>query len=313
MLSRIADSLFWLNRYMERSDCMMRVIRTNYILSFDIGNTNDFAWKDVADIFSHTTEPIADEKVKDTASALKFLIADTKNLNSLKVLITKARENARGAQDNITKEVWEQVNGLYHIVNAPDFEKKLTGSRSLEMLDLLDEHNTLFYGVTDSSMPRGQGWSFMNLGKFIERCLLSIETAHSHFTKIDHQLDKTQDILFWRNLLLSLSGYELYLKTYTRDQHTMNVVDHIIFNKNFPRSLIYSLQRIKRYLRDVIEYTKMEGSDELQKTFGRICSRVEFADMDMIKEAGLPKFLHSLRHDLVNFSNQVTKIYFSYA
>lgn len=313
MLSRIADSLFWLNRYMERSDSMMRVIRTNYILSFDIGNTNDFSWKDVANSFSHSPEGINEEKVEDTTAALKFLIADSKNLNSIKVMITKARENARGVQDNITKEVWEQVNQLYHIVNAPDFEKQLAGSRTLELIDLLELHNTLFYGVTDSTMPRGQGWSFMNLGKFIERCLLTIETSYAHFTKIDHQLDKTQDILFWRNLLLSLSGYELYLKTYTRDQHTMNVVDHVIFNKNFPRSLLYSLIRIDRYLKDVVDYTKMEGGENLQKTFGRICSKVEYADMAMIKEMGLPEFLHSLRHDLVTFSNQFARIYFSYA
>ena len=313
MLSRIADSLFWLNRYMERSDCMMRVIRTNYILSFDIGNANDFSWKDVANTFSLSPEGIPPEKVKDTAAALKFLIADIKNLNSLKVIITKARENARGVQDNITKEVWEHVNSVYHIVNAPDLEKKLAGSRTLELLDLLNENNTLYYGVTDSTMPRGQGWSFMNLGKFIERCLLTIETSYVHFTKIDHQLDKAHDILFWRNLLLSLSGYELYLKTYTRDQHTINVVDHVIFNKDFPRSLIYSLQRIGKYLDEVVEDTKMEGSGSLQKTFGRICSKVEFADMNMIKNIGLPQFLHSLRHDLADFSNQLTRTYFSYA
>jgi uncharacterized alpha-E superfamily protein len=313
MLSRIADSLFWLNRYMERSDCMMRVIRTNYILSFDTGNTNNFSWKDVANTFSYSPEGIPDEKVKDTACALKFLIADIKNLNSLKVMITKARENARGVQDNITKEVWEQVNSVYHLVNAPDLEKKLAGSGTLELIDLLDQNNTLYYGVTDSTMPRGQGWGFMNLGKFIERCLLTIETSYGHFTKIDHQLDKAQDILFWKNLLLSLSGYELYLKTYTRGQHTINVADHVIFNKDFPRSLLYSLQRIGRYLDAVIEDTKMEGSESLQKTFGRICSKVEFADMSMIKNMGLPQFLHSLRHDLADFSNQLTRIYFSYA
>ncbi|MFI5129783.1 MAG: alpha-E domain-containing protein [Chitinophagales bacterium] len=313
MLSRIADSLFWLNRYMERSDCMMRVIRTNYILSFDIGNSNDFSWKDVATTFSLSPEGIPDEKVKDTASALKFLVADTKNLNSLKVIITKARENARGVQDNITKEVWEHVNAVYLIANAPDLEKQLAGSRALELIDLLDQNSTLYYGVTDSTMPRGQGWSFMNLGKFIERCLLSIETSSIHFTKIDHQLDKAQDILFWRNLLLSLSGYELYLKTYTRGQHTLNVVDHVIFNKNFPRSLIYSLERIGRYLTDIVEDTKMEGSESLQKTFGRIYSKVEFADMNMIKKIGLPQFLHSLRYDLAEFSNQLTRTYFSYA
>lgn len=313
MLSRIADSLFWLNRYMERSDCLMRVIRTNYILSFDVGNTNTFCLKDVAGTFAWSPNGIPEEKAKDTVSALKLLITDSANLNSVRVLISKARENARGVQDNITKEVWEQVNQLYHIVNAPDLEKKLAGSRSLEIIDLLDQNSTLYYGVTDSTMPRGQGWSFMNLGKFIERCLLTIETSYAHFTKIDHQLDNTQDILFWRNLLLSLSGYELYLKTYTADQHTMNVVDHVILNKDFPRSLIYSLNRIKRHLANVVEEAKIEGSESLQKSFGRICSKVEFADMNMIKEVGLPQFLHSLRQDLANFSSQLTRIYFSYA
>ncbi len=313
MLSRIADSLFWLNRYMERNDCLVRVIRTNYILSFDIGNTNHFSWKDVAAAFTYCPEGFGEEQTKDTAAALKLLITDTANLNAIKVMISKARENARGVQDNITKEVWEQVNQQYHIVNAPGLEKKLTGSKALEIIDLLDMNNTLYYGVTDSTMPRGQGWNFMNLGKFIERCLLTIEVTNAHFAKIGHQLDDQQDILFWRNLLLSLSGYELYLKTYTHDQHNLNVVDHVILNKNFPRSLNYSLNRIKRYLDEVVEDAEIEGSKHLQKTFGRICSKVEFADLNMIKEMGLPEFLHSVRHDLAGFSNQLTNIYFSYA
>jgi uncharacterized alpha-E superfamily protein len=313
MLSRIADSLFWLNRYMERSDCQLRVIRTNYILSFDMRLSDDFSWKDVISLFSHAPDEAALERGKNISSALAFLVTDPKNLNSIKVLLTKARENARGVQDNITKEVWEQVNQLYHIVNEPGLENKITGSRSLEVIDQLDQNSTLFYGVTDSSMPRGQGWNFMNLGKFIERCILTIDTTYAHFRKIDHQVNTVQDILFWRNLLLSLSGYELYLKTYTRGQHNINVIDHVIFNKDFPRSLIYSLIRIKRYLDEIAEDTKMEGSADLQKILGRIYSKVEFADINMIQEMSLPHFLYTLRKDLQEFCHQLTRIYFSYA
>jgi uncharacterized alpha-E superfamily protein len=209
--------------------------------------------------------------------------------------------------------VWEQVNQLYHIVNHPELEKKIAGSRSLEIIELLDQDSTLYYGVTDSTMPRGQGWNFMNLGKFIERSLLTIDTAYSHFKKIDHEVNNPQDILFWKNLLLSLSGYELYLKTYTHGRHNMNVIDHIIFNKDFPRSLIYSLNRIKKYLEDVIIDTKMEGSDELARTFGRLWSNVEYADMKVVAEMSFPRFLQSVRADLEKFSNQLTQIYFSYA
>jgi uncharacterized alpha-E superfamily protein len=313
MLSRIADSLFWLNRYMERSDCLMRVVRTNYILSFDTSTHTDFSWKDVINLFSHSDDEKILEHGNDLSTALSFLIADPKNINSLKVLISRARENARGVQDNITKEVWEQVNQLYHIINQPNLVELITGPRSLETIDLLDQNNILFYGVTDSTMPRGQGWDFMKLGKYLERCILTIDNTYAHFKKIDHQLDKAQDILFWKNLLLSLSGYELYLKTYTRGQHNLNVIDHVIFNKDFPRSLSYSLTRFKQCLNGIAGDTKMEGSDTLQRSIGRICSKVEFADMDTIHEVSLPHYLYSLRNDLVEFSNQLTRIYFSYA
>jgi len=313
MLSRIADSLFWLNRYMERSDCQLRVIRTNYILSFDTGLSDAFSWKDVITLFGHSSDETIMQYGDSVGASLSYLLTDTRNLNSLKVLITKARENARGVQDNITKEVWEQVNQLYHIVNDPKLSQKITGSRALEVIDRLDQSNILYYGVTDSTMPRGQGWNFMNLGKFIERSILTIDTTYAHFRKIDHQINTAQDILFWRNLLLSLSGYELYLKTYTHGKHNINVIDHVIFNKNFPRSLLYSLERVNRYLNEIADDTKMEGSITLQKMFGRICSKVEFADMHMIQEMSLPHFLYSLRKDLLDFCNQLTRIYFSYA
>ena len=313
MLSRIADSLFWLSRYMERSDCLMRVVRTNYILSFDSGSHSDFAWKDVITLFTHSADENTIDHGNTASAALSYLLTETTNVNSLKVLVNKARENARGVQDNITKEVWEQVNQLYHIVNHPSLVDQITGSRSLESIDLLEQNNILFYGVTDSTMPRGLGWNFMSLGKFIERCILSIDTTYAHFKKIDHQVDRAQDILFWKNLLLSLSGYELYLKTYTRGKHNMNVIDQIIFNRDFPRSLIYCLDRIKRYLDEIAADTKMEGSSGLQKTFGRIVSKVEFADMNTVAEMSLPHFLYSLRQELVDFSNQLTRIYFSYA
>jgi uncharacterized alpha-E superfamily protein len=298
---------------MERSDFELRVIRTNYILSFDASVNDDFSWKDVIALFAHSSDEAVLEHAHTISSSLAYLVSNPKNQNSIKVLFTRARENARGVQDNITKEVWEQVNQLYHIVNDPQLEQKITGSRALEIIDLLDQNSTLFYGVTDSTMPRGQGWNFMNLGKFIERCIMTIDTTYAHFRKIEHKLTKAQDILFWRGLLLSLSGYELYLKTYTRGQHNNNVVDHIIFNKDFPRSLIYSLIRVKRYLDKVAEDTKLEESATLQRNLGRICSKVEFADLEMIQRESLPHFLYSLRNDLVEFSDQFTRIYFSYA
>jgi len=311
MLSRIADSLFWLNRYMERNDCLVRIIRTNYILSFDSDQRTDFSWKDVITLFSYEDDA-AEQYGEDSSTSLKYLVADMKNPNSVKSLVTKARENARGVQDYITKEVWEQVNQLYHIVNDPGLEQKITGPNSLELIDRLDQNCILFYGVVDSTMPRGHGWQFMNLGKFTERCILTIENIYAHSQKPDHRMDAPRDILLWRNLLLSLSGYELYLKSYPRDQYTLNVIEHVIFNKNFPRSLIYSLRRVNRYLNEINAHTRIDGSVQLEKQLGRILARVDFSDMDIVREQGLPEFLDSLRSDLTSFSQQLTHLYFSY-
>src|SRR4030095_350430 len=134
MLSRIADSLFWLKRYIERAGSLLRVIRTNYILSFDVIDSSHFHWKEILGMFTILDEETIRLNGENTAAALKYLIADVKNVNAVKALFVRARENARGVQDNITKEVWEQVNHLYHLINQPDLEKKLKDSRAIEIL-----------------------------------------------------------------------------------------------------------------------------------------------------------------------------------
>jgi uncharacterized alpha-E superfamily protein len=313
MLSRIADSLFWLSRYMERADTLLRIIRTNYILSFDVAGNSDFHWRDILSSFTTLDEETILLNGENEVLAMQHLIADTKNLNAIRVLLVRSRENARGAQDNITKEVWEQVNHLYHLVNQPDIEKKLKDSRAIEVLDQLVKNSILFSGITENTMARGQGWNFMNLGKFIERSVLTIAIADAHFKKINYELSNPQDILHWRNLLLSLSGYELYLKTYAGGNHNFNVIDQIIMNKNFPRSVFYSLERIRKYLDDTIEDTKISGGDELKKMFGRLDSNVRFADQESLYSQELQQFLVSIKQDLIGFSKQFSRIYFSYA
>jgi uncharacterized alpha-E superfamily protein len=313
MLSRIADSLFWLNRYMERADTLLRVIRTNYILSFDVVDSSDFHWKDILGMFAVLDDETITLNGENTAAALQYMITDTRNVNSIKVLFVRARENARGVQDHITKEVWEQVNHLYHLVNQPGMEKKMKDSRAIEILDRLTKNSVLFSGITDATMPRGQGWNFMNLGKFTERSMLTIEISNAHFKKVGYQCNNPQDVLHWRNLLLALSGYELYLKTYAGGNHNINVIDQVVMNRSFPRSVLYSFERIKRYLDEILEETKIAGGEALQKIFGRLHSNVLFADQNHLHDGGLQDFLSRTRHDLAEFSKEFARIYFSYS
>ena len=298
---------------MERADSLLRVVRTNYILSFDIMGSNDFHCRDILGMFTGLDEETVRLHGENTALALNYLIADPKNINGVKTLFVRARENARGVQDNLTKEVWEQVNHLYHLITQPEMEKKLKDSRAIEILDRLTKNSVLFSGVTETTMSRGHGWDFMNLGKFIERSVLTIEIANAHLKKINYELSNPQDILYWRNLLLSLSGYELYLKTYTGGNHNMNVIDQIIVNKNFPRSVSYCFERIKRYLNAIIDETQIDGCDALKKSFGRLHSKIEFADVTTLHRPSVKNFFNETRQDVIEFSKHFSRIYFSYS
>ena len=113
MLSRIADSLFWLSRYVERADGLLRMLRVNFITSLDKSSGADFNWQPVLTIFT-TIKGGGSTAVPNEANAvLQYMISDTKNENSIHIIISRARENARGMQDHLTKEAWESINEYY--------------------------------------------------------------------------------------------------------------------------------------------------------------------------------------------------------
>ena len=313
MLSRIADSLFWTNRYMERADGMLRCTMTNYILMFDKGVSNNLNWQHILEVFAEVDEKVIEDIKFNTEAALNILLLDNANINSLKNILGKARENARGIQDNITKEVWEQINGMYHSINSSQLMDKLKGYDALETVNTFCTESLLYNGVTDTTMPRGLGWSFMNLGRYIERCFITIEVAEKFFSFIDYNLTEEKDILQWRPMLLALSGYELHLKTYRSSSHNENALHQVIFNKNFTRSVLYSLNRISKYLVDVLLENDTEHKDAIIKRFGRLISKVEYMDMDSLNKDNLKDFFEELKTSLGDFSDLVGQSFFSYS
>jgi uncharacterized alpha-E superfamily protein len=313
MLSRIADSLYWLDRYMERTDGVLRILRTEYVLSLDKGNNSIPSWRPVLKTFSQADEQQLAEMEYNTPNTLHYLIADAANTNSLRALLTRARENARGAQDHITKEVWEQVNHVYHTVNNPIIEEKLMGQDALALLDSMTEMVTLYKGVTGSTMPRSMGWNFMNLGKYMERCMITLEVTNRYFGEINYNLQDTKDILYWRQLLLSLSGYELHLKTYRNTQYTLNVADQVFFNRQFTRSIRYSLDKIGHYLDDVIDMNNPAEKELLKREFGRLRCKIQYADLAQVNVITPEKFIADIRLNLLQFNRLLTQVFFSYA
>ena len=312
MLSRIADSLFWLNRYLERTDSLLRLLKVHYILSLDKGMNAPQNWRPVLQMATYLSKDDIAQIENTKPAVLKKIVLDTDNMNSLKVVVHRARENARGAQDHITKETWEEVNRIYHYINGPNLSDRLSSNDALPVIEDLIQHSVAFAGIIELTMPRGAGWNFMNLGKYIERCFHTIQVLQSQLAIIGYDIERPADILQWRYLLLSLSGYELYLKTYTNNNHNYNLLHQVVLNENFTRSILYSLSRINIYLKKVLNGSEEAESKALINSFGRLYSDVKYRETESFTNNNIGPFLEDVRNHLSLFSTQLAQHFFSY-
>lgn len=311
MLSRIADSLFWLNRYVERSDILLRMVYVHYILSLDKSENGNSSWSSILELSTSLSSEEIEQIENNTAQVLKKVLIDDTNANSIKLLITRARENARGAQDHITKEVWESVNQMYHQANQSSLASKLQTEGAIKVVEGFSKSCVLFAGITDNTMSRGLGWNFMQLGKYIERCMQTIVITNKQLQKNGFN-ESANDILHWRHLLFSLSGYELHLKTYRSQDHINNVLHQVLLNESFTRSVLYSLIRVNHYLENIMIIHE-DQNKTLLRVFGRMFSKVRYVDIHSMDQTKTQNLLTEVQSDLLLFSNQLAQYYFSYS
>src|SRR5678815_5601510 len=153
MLSRVADSLYWMSRYMERTDGILRMLKINYASSQD--DTQEFSWMPVLKIFSFLGEEDAKLLAHDTRAVLQFMVIGKENPNSVLNIVTLARENGRSVHDHITKEMWQCINDFYHAIRQNKLAEMLQREDPISVLDNLIKHGLLYFGTTDVTMARG--------------------------------------------------------------------------------------------------------------------------------------------------------------
>jgi uncharacterized alpha-E superfamily protein len=312
MLSRVADGMFWLNRYMERTDGLLLTLNTSYILSFDKEINDSQGYKPLLEYYTNLSQDKIHAIQYDTTYVLKYIICDNQNDNSVKNLVVKARENARGSQDKITKELWEHINSMYHYMNSPDLPRKLETTDALKIITKLNKDLLLYNGILQVTMPRGLGWCFSSIGKHIERCLQTISMTQAYFAPINYNLEGEEDLMYWRRLLLSLSGYELYLKSYSNISHNRKVVHQVIFNMDFAHSVIYTLDFINTYLDVLFKDNDLSEARTLMNQFGRLKSYIAYTDYQHLTNQELEEVLQNTKNQLIQFSTDFSRLFFSY-
>jgi uncharacterized alpha-E superfamily protein len=298
---------------MERIDGMLRVVSVHSSLSLDTDLTRNLTWSPVLQMFTTLKEKEIKSLDTESLPVLKKILIDTDNHNSVKILVNKSRENARGIQDHITKEVWEQVNAMYHLVNDPLVRSRIDSYQGGEVLELFKKQCVLYTGLTEITMSRGMGWQFMSMGKFVERCLQTIVLTEKQLELLTHEGKEVNDILYWRYLLLSVSGYEQHLKTYHTSHHNRNVLHQVLLNENFSRSVIYSLSKIDYSLKYITRKNNHEETNNLLRCFGRLYSKVKFMELQHFNNKTMQPFLKETKHELLDFSTRMAQHFFSYS
>jgi uncharacterized alpha-E superfamily protein len=311
MLSRVADSLYWMARYMERTDSILRMLKINYNSSQDA--PQEFTWRPVLHIFTNLDEDEIDRLEDDSRKVLQYMIVDRVNPSSIFNMVTLARENARSVQDHITVELWKCLNEFYHVVRGDRLVYAIQHGDPITVLDTLIKECMLYFGTTDITMFRGEGLQFMNLGKFMERAIQSAEILDIKSSNLSGDVDKPTDTAYWKYLLMSISGYSLYLKRYQSGFEARNIIDQVLFNPDFPRSVLYSMNQLERNFERLRSEKNLDGFQKVQFRIGKLRSKVQYSSVQNVYEIGLHDYLHEIMAEIDEIGVALNQHFFAYS
>jgi uncharacterized alpha-E superfamily protein len=305
MLSRVADSVFWMARYLERTDNLLRVLRTDYIASQD--ELLDYNWQLLADTFGDA--PKQKMSMSSYRDALHHLVLSRQHESSVFTNIVRVRENARSVQDYITKELWQSLNDYYHRVRDPQTESLINRNDPVTAFDILLRESIIFYGTVDVTMSRGEGYTFLNLGKYTERCLQSLEILEF---KRKQMAKADNEATYWKYLLYALSGYEFHTKFYKNALQAEEVIHQVLFNLQFPHSVSYSLAQMDRYFQRLSNFSQPDHFKEIEQLIKKMIDDVntyqKTADTLVIE-----RLIPDLRLQFTNLNHRLATLYFGYS
>jgi uncharacterized alpha-E superfamily protein len=303
MLSRVADSLYWMSRYFERADNASRVLEATYGL---ILNPAKFSTEERWFRAVTSLAPGAASAHVDPQRALFLLVADPEGAFSILKCIGGARENARQVREEISSEMWEHLNRLFHHVTGSELQPD-DDAGAMRLVSLVREGSYRFHGITDTTMNHGEGWHFIQLGKYIERaCNLSI-LLDAYFS-----LEKHADDLDWVGLLTSCAAFEAYCKACTAELKPERIADFILLQPEFPYSVRYSLDRMYQALTSISNLSLSRRTVKIERLIGRLRSAVAYVQIGEVIRGDLHKYLAGIIEQCRDLHAAVHEVYIEY-
>jgi uncharacterized alpha-E superfamily protein len=296
MLSRVADSLYWTARYIERAEDVARLLHVNFHALLDTpAEARSAAWQDVVSILGHDAV-FAEHYAEPTPAAVtEFLLFHPANPDSVAVCVTRARENARTVRERITSEMWEHLNRMHFAVRDADRVAVLTAPH--DFFVRLRQGSHAFQGVTGATMARGAAFAFMQLGAHLERADVTARVLAVKASRVE-----SHEVV---SLLKLCGGFEAFSKERSGELQIGPVVEYLLTDRAFPRSTLFSLETCRHALATIASGSAPE------RTIGRLCAELAFYDVPAVPGDALRSLLGALPHRIAAAAGEIAAAFFT--
>jgi uncharacterized alpha-E superfamily protein len=308
MLSRVADSLYWMSRYLERAEHMARVVNVNLNLTLDRAPTDSARHWGLL-LASLAPPPAAQLTAVDP---MERSTVDLANREAITACIGAARENARQVREEISSEMWEELNRLFLKVKqtAPTNSDWTAGTHEFLTATTTGVH--LFQGVTDATMTHNEGWHFIELGRYLERASGTAALLDAHYREFagDTEPSRVSEYVEWVGLLKSCCAFEAYCRHYTADLRALRIAEFLVLSADFPRSIRFAAARIQASLKIVAALTG-RSNGRAERLAGRLMASLDYSQMDEIIGV-LPGYLQDIGRQTNHIGTAVHQQYIAY-
>jgi uncharacterized alpha-E superfamily protein len=315
MLSRVADSLYWMARYMERVENNARILDVNLQVTLDSEDSGPEsereAWQAILATLEDQKQFTALHATIDADSVCTFVTFAQENPNSIWSSVAAARENARTVREYISSEMWERINALY-LWLKDEKTRDLAGSNGIDFYRQVVDRCHQFHGTTDQTLTHGEGWDILQVGKYIERADNAsrlLDLKYHILLPRGEQVGGTVDTVQWQAVLRSCSAFEAYRKIYRGQVTPWSVAEFIILHDEFPRSIRFSVDAMDRALHRISGCNRVHFANEAERLSGRLCSELNYTTIVEIFEVGLHEYLDGIQKRLIEIGEATHRQY----
>ncbi len=313
MLSRVADSIYWMNRYIERAENYARFIGVNFNLALDLPPNVNEQWEPllIATADNYLFYEHYEEATRE--NVINFMTFDKRNPNSIYSCLSYARENGRTIRESISKEMWENLHELYLWIKDVKPKAEWDLNHMQEFYAQVRNGTQLYYGVVDATITRNEAWHFGRLGRFMERADKTSRFLDvSYFTLLPDSdvTGSTLELVLWTAVLKSVSAYNMYRQQYQTLTPT-HIVEFLILDKLFPRAMAHCVRQAELSLYEISGTPLTKGfSNHAEKMMGKLRSEIEFTEAEDIFSAGLHQYLDQFQIRGNEVSKSIFETYF---